>query len=669
MTTPDNELPVWTIAPNWQGGILEALEWYTNVLTPEINRAEQRRMIRMSPRRSFEVGFTVEGNERSYLANWLHRLGGSEFMLPLWHDHGQLGATAAIGATTLSVDTQWREFVDDGMALLVSSDCFTFEAVEIDTVSSSTISLVSGLTSAWPSGTTIHPLRRARFDKDDASLSWLTSRVGSGTLRFNLAQANDFDLGSSELFEYLGKPVLTTEPNWSEEINSSFLRALFEQDAVSGIPYFLDPADRAFVAQRHRFLLAGRQERFEFCQFLYRLAGRLHSLWVPTYNIDAIVSAAAVSGATALDIEKIGLELVGGPAAGREHILFTGATGHEGAQISSMGTAPSASEERLNLSGAIGQNVTAGTYLSFMDVMRLDQDRVEITHHADSEGAAECNLVFRAFDDTRDGSDLGYTLIPDASMASGGCNTGCTLPTSSFPVSVQANMPNPLPTPASTNEESFYLEVQLVFCSPTGQHTYTFDLVPAGPQVYYYRVDDSNIGDCFTDGNPITCGSLGNTIVTFDFTETITLEGYAIDAHFWYDGDTIGFELTNPHDHPVWPIPQPEPTLDYTLPLWGTPAQPTPVPLDWLARAVVVGRTGLPNWSTTIAQTFAFDLQVSIGGASASVPFQRGCFPETAYYGDGYGVAFLAGIGATNSSEHATCSTTTVAPAMGSACA
>ena len=62
MAIPD--LPVWTIRPNWKGGILERLEWLTDVLASDTG-VEQRRSVRPTPRRSFEITVNPTRNERT----------------------------------------------------------------------------------------------------------------------------------------------------------------------------------------------------------------------------------------------------------------------------------------------------------------------------------------------------------------------------------------------------------------------------------------------------------------------------------------------------------------------------------------------------------------------------------------------------------------------------
>ncbi|MEL2255713.1 hypothetical protein, partial [Klebsiella pneumoniae] len=61
-----NRITAWPFAPDWADGVQESLEWLTELLT-STSGVEQRRSLRLSPRRSFEAEFYAEGRERVLL--------------------------------------------------------------------------------------------------------------------------------------------------------------------------------------------------------------------------------------------------------------------------------------------------------------------------------------------------------------------------------------------------------------------------------------------------------------------------------------------------------------------------------------------------------------------------------------------------------------------------
>lgn len=408
----DSALPVWTIRPNWREPVLERLEWMTDVIEASDGN-EQRRALRLSPRRSFEMTFNPFNADRSYFDLFLHRLGAEEFMVPLWHDQAKVNIALAAGVTAIPVDTTYREFVAGGMALIVGADPHVFDAIEITAVTDTQITAgVGEVTRSWPAGARIYPLRRARLS-DESMFAAITNRVGQATLEFQLNQANDIaSEGEWEGETYLGLPVIATPPNRKEQIDLSYLRKLTVLDNDQGLRYLTDEADRAFTTQMHYWQMRGRQEHWEFRQMLYRLRGKQTPVWLPTFNDDLTLARDVSAAGTAVHVNKIGYAYTGGVQPGREHIMFRTSAGNYIAKISGTGAPLAADEERLNLTAAVGADLAAGRSASFLEASRLDHDTVEITHYTDTDGMAECKTTFRSFANTRAAPAIIYYPIP-----------------------------------------------------------------------------------------------------------------------------------------------------------------------------------------------------------------------------------------------------------------
>jgi hypothetical protein len=399
----DAALPVWTIKPNWSDGVIERLSWLTDVIGSSWG-TEQRRALRLSPRREFEMKFNPVDQTRSYFDLWLHRFGSQEFMVPLFHDAGKLTAGIAGGAVTIPLDTTYREFVVGGLAVLIGDDPFTFDKVTITGIAADHLTVAAGgVTVAWPKGTRVHPLRRSRLS-DESQATALTSRVGDATLQFQLNQANDIpDEGAWDTL-YSGYPIILDPPNRRESLDLSFLRNSLVLDNDHGLRVLADDTTdgvtkaRAFTVQADNRMMRGRAEHWAFRQMLYRLRGQQGAVWLPSFNRDIELSRAALAADASLNVKKLGYAYTGGAVDGRQHILLPGGLG---AKITGTGAPASASEEKLNLAAAVGAALPAGTFGSFMDTCRLASDDIEIQHHTDTDGAAECSLGFRSFRDPR----------------------------------------------------------------------------------------------------------------------------------------------------------------------------------------------------------------------------------------------------------------------------
>jgi len=414
----DVDLPVWTIRPNWANGVLERLEWLTDVLPSETG-VEQRRSVRVSPRRSFEITVNPTRAERTYLDLALHRLGSEEWLFPVWHDQATLGADVVIGATALTIDNTFREFVDDGYAILYRS-AFEWEVVQISTQTAEGLT-ISATTKAWSKGTKVYPLLRCTLPAD-TDMKAVTSRTGESVLLFTTNEANDYpEMLGDAMASYQGSPLLLAEPNRSEEITLNHTRMSDEADGQVGLRYRVDTAGRAFSVQSHNWMIQGREGQAAFRSFLYTLRGRQRMVWLPSFNDDLFVARPIAAGATRADIEQIGLGYVGGgsPIPGRTYFW----TGTEVLQHASMQAALGVGEERLGLLTATQAAYAAGAAWSFLTPARLDQDMIELHHHTDSDGVMECSAGFHTFANDRVGTGSNFVPIPAAAMSPVTCGS------------------------------------------------------------------------------------------------------------------------------------------------------------------------------------------------------------------------------------------------------
>lgn len=406
--------PVWSIRPNWREGVLERLEWLTDVLSSTTG-VEQRRALRLSPRRYVEITVNPTGNERSFLDLVLHKMGSDKWLFPLWWDQAKLESSVEAGDSRVDFDNNYREFLTGGTALLYK-DAFTWEVISIADQDDDGLDLDVVLDSDWPKGTKVFPLRLARLSTD-TTLDALTTTVGESVLLFQVLEPNDYLESAPADLTFEGMPVLTTPPNRSQTITTDHVRLSAERDNSTGIPYRVDPAGRAFQIQGHSWIKVGRQAQAEFRSFLYWLRGRQKALWLPSFNQDFVTSRASAPAATNLDIQKIGITYAGGVIPGRDVILVNGIPG----RVTAIGAPQSAAEERLRIGAGLTGAVTAGKTGSFMSPSRLNQDTIELLHHADSDGPMECSLTFQSFNNARDASGIIYHPIPVSTMNSIAC--------------------------------------------------------------------------------------------------------------------------------------------------------------------------------------------------------------------------------------------------------
>lgn len=422
----DLDLPVWSIPPNWSTPVTERLAWLTDVMTSR-SLAEQRRAVRLTPRRYFDFKINPIGRVRSFFDQWMHRISDEACLLPLWHDKGKLTALAESGDERIALDTRWMEFYEGGIVLLYR-DAFTFEAVEIAGIDDTGIDLAAGLDSDWVKGSTVYPVRRALLDVNTRTLN-KTATVGDASLGFMVDQANDYDPGAEVLVTYDGYPIVSLEPNRLDDLELQYNRIMEELDNSTGRVRRYDENLRGYQTQFYNWTARGRQQHHELRQTLYRLRGRQKGVWMPSFNQDVVLSANLAPGQGSMDIEKIGYGALGGVIEGRDRVRLKDSNGtYRVVQIDAVNAAPSTDEERLSLAVNSVFTANAGTYASFLELVRMDQDDVEIVHHTDSMGVCEASAAFRSFSRLGAPPAIVYLPQPTVEMSDEACGDGALAP-------------------------------------------------------------------------------------------------------------------------------------------------------------------------------------------------------------------------------------------------
>ena len=400
--------PVWTFEPNWSGGVSEMLEWLTDVMASP-DGSEQRRSLRYFPRRSMEFATAAEGDERQLLDNMLISFGGSTWYLPLWHEVNVLDATAASGATFVaSDDARAISIIRAGsIVCLIGDDPYTYELAEIESRTPTGLNLVSPLVRTWPEGTRMIPVRSAELT-DQPQLQPRTSNLVTAEVRFRIMDAEQ-DAGGPPVIAnanfsdvYREFYVLTMEPDYSERLGIDYERNFSEIDNSTATPWRTDEAKRPFTARRHTWTLEGRDQHAAFARMLQLLRGRSQPLWVPTFMDDFTPVLPIAGGGNTIVVDRCGFTAAGGPRWDREDIMIETVGGMR-IYRRITGSTLAGNGEIITLDRAFEDTYPVGDIvrISFMAVMRLAHDSVEIDHSTDTHGVSTVSTTFRSAPDTR----------------------------------------------------------------------------------------------------------------------------------------------------------------------------------------------------------------------------------------------------------------------------
>jgi len=371
----------WIFAPNWVQPVIERLEWLTDGMESHAG-FEQRVRLRAGARRSFEFTVLVGSDtERVKMENLLLSWQARVFGLPIWTDVALAAGPIPAGATSIAVPTTNRDFAGGGLVGLVRG--MESELAEITAVLPTSLTIKSPLESTWPVGTKILPVRPASV-QNELGLTYLSDAIGRATVRFQLE--DEWLLpAATETLDYRGYPVLLTATNWTEDVETDYTRKLNELDFLTGRRAIDDLSGIGTVRRTHRWLISGRAEIAAFRSWLAARAGRLTAFWMPSFQSDLKVVSPIGAFDSAITVENRAYAANVPAAIGRRDIMIATTAGTRDYRRITGATELSPSTESIAIDAALGATLLPEQILhvSFMKLVRLDSDAIEIAHQTD----------------------------------------------------------------------------------------------------------------------------------------------------------------------------------------------------------------------------------------------------------------------------------------------
>lgn len=390
----------WSFAPDWGDGVRERLTWKTDIMVSEAF-VEQRRALRLAPRRELSASMYVEDRERQLLDLALFGWGGRIWAVPVWPEIQVLAVPVALESKRIDCQTEHLDFHPGGLAMLRSESAFEFEVVEIEAVDAGGLDLRRATQGSWPAGSRLYPARTGQL-MQQPDISRLTDMASAVDVDFLVMDPSDWPaLAVDALPLYRGRPVLDARPDESEDLTSSFERLTSTLDSQASMPLVTDTAGRAMPVTGYRWVDMGRAERAHWRSLAYTLRGAQGSIWVPTHADDLTLVDTVSGTSNALDVANCGYTRFGQARPGRRDIRIELYDGTVLYRRITGAAEMSPAMERLVIDQALGQLVTPSDIMRicWMVCSRQAGDSVEIEHVTDSEGVAKGSMVFRGVRD------------------------------------------------------------------------------------------------------------------------------------------------------------------------------------------------------------------------------------------------------------------------------
>lgn len=293
---------LWTYPPVWQTGIIERLEWLTNVIEAE-DGSEQRIALRQTPRRIFEFTFLVEERQQAELEAKLWANGAKAWDVPIWTDKAYSTSPLFDGSMVVPVDTAYRDFAVGNKVLL--QDKYHQRLATIAAVNASYLTLTAAMPYDMEPETEVTPVRTGYLDQSQ-QVTRFTGNAIYDVVRFQL-----YDISShaaeSAAYSYRDYPVYEgAVTGWQNDPVTSYQRKTEIVDFGGGGIYRDDLTGLPKLASSHYWMLPSRQAIADFRAFLYARRGRLNALWLPSSLPDLQLTSTTASAALQLNVLNIG---------------------------------------------------------------------------------------------------------------------------------------------------------------------------------------------------------------------------------------------------------------------------------------------------------------------------------------------------------------------------
>lgn len=288
-----------------EGPIRETLEFLTDILR-SANGKEQRIRVRNYPRQIFDYNFKIPDDaERRRFETFLYQWHPEIFGVPVWFESKRLTAAVTSGATTLYLDTAYSDFREGGL-LIVWQDYLTFDALEIDTITASSITTTSPVTRSYSARTKVMPLRTG-ITKQEISGDKFPVDLATTEIKFYIID-NEVDIGDTSAFSTHNGKVMFDDPNWiPRETNTYTLKNLIHRidNLIGSAIQFSDWLNSHPITSKG-FFCRNPQATWEMRQVLHALAGRQKSFYIPTFYEDLVINTTLANGTALMDIDNMG---------------------------------------------------------------------------------------------------------------------------------------------------------------------------------------------------------------------------------------------------------------------------------------------------------------------------------------------------------------------------
>lgn len=391
-----SRITLFSVAPDWNEGMEESIEFLTDVLK-KYSDNEMRRGLRQLPRRAMRYrALTLNARDAAGMESLVWGWQNQPYAVPWWQDAQPLAANLPAGSFSIPVNTVDRLFAVGGI-VCIWVDEFTFEALNIESVSPTAITVSSPTQFSWSGGpgTRVMPVFLCRLPSK-VTVRRHSSEIDQIDLEFIGEAAQPAPAPTTSPTQYKGFDVLEVPPNWAEApLSRDYNRSLVTIDPKIGPIEVIDKGGTAVVGQEFPWWLDTHPNVTAFRAFILRRFGQLVPFWIPTWDQDLVLFQDVASTDSGMRIKSEFYTRFFFPNVSRRYVALipTDGSGNVYRKITAAHDNGDGTEN-LTFDALPGKNFPkATTMVSFLTFARLGEDRVSIKWDSSEHAEAILSLV------------------------------------------------------------------------------------------------------------------------------------------------------------------------------------------------------------------------------------------------------------------------------------
>lgn len=294
---------LWSFEPNWASRVRQTYEWATAV-SVAIDKSEHRRKLRTIPRVTLSLSHLISNQVKERLVNRLSYATDNSFAVPLWPYIKPLTSPLASGASVVNVDNS-RSIFQQGKLVCFFNGSIASELFEVDTVTSTTVTLVGVTTQAYNQGCSLIPA--AIFNLEgNLDYKTITDKIGELEVSFTSADNTWLYAGTDPVVEsYQPTALPAAAPVFDLQTYNSSTPALsveaprhsFE-GALTTTPDIEFLHEFQNIAEQVSWNIYTAAKVDEFMEWLSHISGSYEDFWYIPERSDMVVISDILANTT-----------------------------------------------------------------------------------------------------------------------------------------------------------------------------------------------------------------------------------------------------------------------------------------------------------------------------------------------------------------------------------